>query len=246
MREPGRRDVGLKPDVLRTGPLLALDVRLQPDVTTTRHARNSDYRPGGSAGIVSEMARRHREEAPGAIWHVVCQGNGRQRIVLGNDDRLLLVRRLGAVVQRQGWVCHSWCLMDTHLHGLVETPEPNLGAGMQLLTGWYARRFNARHCREGHLFQGPYFAERIDGEEQFLNVAVYQVLNPVLAGLCTAPEHYPWSSYRQTAGLANAFPWVSAELVLGSLDDDRGRAQELYRRLVAASLAEKVSGRGAS
>jgi REP element-mobilizing transposase RayT len=190
------------------------------------------------------MPRRHREEAPGAFWHVVCQGNDRQPIVLGDGDRSLLTRRLGEIVGRQGWVCHAWCLMTTHLHALLETPEANLGRGIQLVTGWYARRFNLRHGREGHLFGGRYFAERIDGPGQFLNVAVYQVLNPVLAGVCATPGRYGWSSYRQTAGLEDGVPWLSTELLLTSLDPDRERAQRIYRRVVAANLAEKLGARG--
>jgi REP-associated tyrosine transposase len=153
---------------------------------------------------------------------------------LDDHDRLAVVWRLAKVVDAHQWICHSWCLMDTHLHGMIETPEPNLGRGMQLLVGWYARRFNLRHDREGHVFQGPYFAGRVEDESHFQSTAIYHALNPVLAGLCAAPHQYRWSSYRQTAGLDRGFGFLTTDIVLGSLHDDVDRARQLYQRTVAA------------
>jgi REP element-mobilizing transposase RayT len=69
--------------------------------------------------------------------------------------------------------------MDNHFHALVETPEPNLSEGMQLLNGIYAQEFNAIVGRTGHLFQGRYYSVRIQREEQLLETARYVVLNRV-------------------------------------------------------------------
>lgn len=41
---------------------------------------------------------------------------------------------------------------------LLETPEPNLVAGMQWVQSTYTKRFNATHRECGHLFQGRYKA----------------------------------------------------------------------------------------
>ena len=43
--------------------------------------------------------------------------------------------------------------MGNHEHLFVETPEPNLSAGMQYLNGSYTG-CNRRMRRVGHLFQG--------------------------------------------------------------------------------------------
>jgi REP element-mobilizing transposase RayT len=61
--------------------------------------------------------------------------------------------------------------MPNHYRLLVETPQPNLGNGMHLLNGRYARRFNARHERVGHLFQGLYRAEVVERDEHLLEPA---------------------------------------------------------------------------
>ncbi len=40
---------------------------------------------------------------------------------------------------------HDWVLLDNHYHLFVETPEPNLAAGMKWLQNANTRRFNTRH-----------------------------------------------------------------------------------------------------
>jgi putative transposase len=145
------------------------------------------------------MARRLRELVAGDIYHVVARGNGGSRIFLDDQDRAEYLRLLGRATGRCRWNVLAHCLMSNHVHLLVETPEPNLPAGMQWLHGRYGRYFNDRHDRVGHLFQGRYKAVRQKTDEQLWHVIRYIALNPVEAGLCDDPEDYPWSSYSALA-----------------------------------------------
>jgi REP element-mobilizing transposase RayT len=138
-----------------------------------------------------------REEVPGGVYHVFARGNDRGRIFRYDDDRRIYLALLRRTVRRQRWRCLSYCLMVNHVHLLVETPEPNLAVGMQRLHGAYAQTFNARHDRNGHLFQGRYGAVRIESDRQLWVAVRYVARNPVEAGLCTRPEHYAWSSHRE-------------------------------------------------
>ena len=55
--------------------------------------------------------------------------------------------------RQRGWLLTAFCVMDTHVHLLIETPEPDLSAGIGRIQGRYARRFNKRHGSHGALFQ---------------------------------------------------------------------------------------------
>jgi hypothetical protein len=79
------------------------------------------------------MARPLRLEFPGAVYHLTSRGNARQDIVVDDRDRSQLLSLLAHVVDRYGWLCHAYCLMDNHYHLLVETPQPNLSLGMRQL-----------------------------------------------------------------------------------------------------------------
>src|SRR5207247_381934 len=147
------------------------------------------------------MARPLRLSYPGALYHVTARGNARQAIYTDDADRQMFLLVLEDVETRYHWLCHAYCLMDNHYHLLLETPQGNLSAGMRQVNGVYTQRFNRRHGRVGHIFQGRFKAILVERESYLLELCRYLVLNPVRAGIVRQPERYRWSSYRATAGL---------------------------------------------
>ncbi len=83
------------------------------------------------------MARPLRIEFSGALYHVMSRGNDRRAIVRDDADRNRRLAWLARTVETYGWRLHAFALMDNHEHLFVETPEPNLSAGMQRLNGSY-------------------------------------------------------------------------------------------------------------
>jgi putative transposase len=182
------------------------------------------------------MARPLRIQFPGAVYHVTSRGNAQQEIFSDDSDRELLLEILGRSVSRYGVACHAYCLMRNHYHLLVDTPAGNLSETMRHLNGVYTQSFNRRHRRVGHAFQGRYKAILVEREGHLLELARYVVLNPVRAGLCARAEEWPWSSYRATAGLVEAPPWLTTSWILSQLGRQTRRAQDRYREFVAEGL----------
>ena len=141
------------------------------------------------------MGRGPRILLPGGIYHVTCRGTGPIAIYRDDVDRVRFLNRLDVVERRLGWLRRALCLMGTHFHYLVETPEPNLSQGMHQLKGLYAQLFNRRHRRVGVLFESRFHAKLIESDEQLAATRDYIAANPVRAGLCTRPEDWPWSWY---------------------------------------------------
>jgi putative transposase len=160
------------------------------------------------------MPRRPRLQFHGAIYHVNTVGNRRVPIFLSDADYELFLVQLERVVKRFGWKVYAYCLMPDHYHLLVETPEPNIAAGMQMLNGGYAQPFNARHGKEHHVFGERYHAEVVGRDAHLLEVARYICLNPVRAGLCTEASEWRWSAHRVLVGLEKAPSWLAADELL--------------------------------
>jgi putative transposase len=179
------------------------------------------------------MARRLREDVAGGIHHVVAKGNAGAAIVADDLDRNAFVGRLAKTVERSGWACLSYCLLDTHVHLVVGTPRPNLGAGMQWLLGAYAQNFNHRHDREGHLFRARFYSRRIQSESHLVSTLAYVALNPVRAGVVERPEQWRWSSYAATVGRSRAPGFFDPRAVLQLVDWDPVRAQLRFELAVA-------------
>ncbi|MGI8603326.1 MAG: transposase, partial [Verrucomicrobiales bacterium] len=98
------------------------------------------------------MPRQLRIEMAGGMYHVMARGDRREPIFHGDADRELFLRTLGEACERCGWRVHAWVLMSNHYHLLLETPRPNLVAGMSWLQNTFTIRFNRRHRLSGHLF----------------------------------------------------------------------------------------------
>lgn len=138
------------------------------------------------------------------------------------------------MVDRYGWRCHSYCILGNHYHLLVETPQPNLPAGMRQLNGVFTQRYNRRRNRCGHLFQARYKAVLVEAESHLLGSVRYIGWNPVRAGLCSEPAAWEWSSYPAMLGLAPCPGFLTTSWILGQFDRDRAVARERLRRFVEA------------
>ena len=193
-----------------------------------------------------QMARALRVEYAGAVYHVMCRGNNGQDIFLSNSDRECFLQTLEESCLKTGWRVHAYVLMDNHYHLLLETPEPNLVAGMKWLQGTYTQRFNKRNGRCGHLFQGRYKSLIIDPEANgyFSVVGSYIHLNPVRAALCSDPCNYLWCSCRYYADEALQPPdWLALDRIRGALGLS-GSNRELssqYQNYIRARAVEELN-----
>jgi REP element-mobilizing transposase RayT len=185
------------------------------------------------------MARPLRLELPGAVYHVTSRGNARQAIFLDKDDRESFLEILSSVAARFRWLCHAYCLMETHYHLLVETPEGNLSRAMRQLNGVYTQVFNRRHKRVGHLFQGRYKGILVEKEAHLLELCRYVVLNPVRAGLVRRAAEWKWSSYRATGREAKRSSFLETDWVLSQFGRSQGEAKRAYRRYILEGIQGK-------
>jgi putative transposase len=185
------------------------------------------------------VPRPLRIQFPGAVYHVMNRGNGRQAIFADAADArrfMALVEEIAAPLE---WRFHAYCLMTNHYHFVIHTPHANLSAGMQALAARYTQDFNRRHARDGQLFRGRFHAILVERESYLVPLVRYVVLNPVLAKLVDDPAAWRWSSYRATAGAAAAPPLLDLSWMIGLYGAALPEAQQAWRAHVAECLAER-------
>jgi len=190
------------------------------------------------------MARPLRIEYPGAVYHVTSRGNARQAIFLSDADRRKFLDVLADTVEKYNWLCHAFCLLDSHYHLVVETTDPNLSLGMRQLNGVYTQAFNRAHQKVGHLFQGRYKAILVEKGSYLLELCRYVVLNPVRAGMVSEPDEWKWSSYTSTAYAGKVPDYLTIDWVLGQFAEKKTAARQRYRKFVADGLVNRVQPLG--
>ena len=166
------------------------------------------------------------------------------RIVMDDADRLRFLDELRRVVSSHGWLCMAYCMLDTHVHVVICTPEPNLGDGMKLLLGDYAITYNRRLGRSGYVFARPFWSRRVDKPYYVRCAVLCTVLNPVAAGLCRQPSEFRWSSYNETVGAVPPSGLLDPEILLRPLDEDAGRARIMFREVVDDAVERLAARRG--
>jgi REP-associated tyrosine transposase len=178
------------------------------------------------------MGRPRRIEYPGAVHHVVSRSNAGEEIFRHDRDAAVFCATLARAIRDHRWRCHAYCVMPTHYHLLLETPQATLSTGMHRLNASYARLFNAAAERRGHVFQKRFHSELIARDEHLMEALRYIVLNPVRARLVDDPAAWTWSSYRSTAGLEPAPRWVTTEDALRLFGPRPEDARLAYRVFV--------------
>jgi hypothetical protein len=108
---------------------------------------------------------------------------------------------------------------------------------MMVLNGSYARHFNSRNGRVGHVFQGPYTTVLVTRDAHLMELSRYMAMNPVRAGLAADPAGWPWSSYRPTAGLERVPPYLRVDRVRSFFGAAGSRGADEFREFVDAANA---------
>ena len=205
---------------------------------------------GVERGSVAGMARPIRVEFPGAVYHVMARGNERREVFRDDQDRTRFLETLAETVRQFGLRVQSYCLMPNHYHMVLGTPQANLSRAMAWLQTTYTARFNARHRRRGHLFQGRFKAQLVDADEYACWLVEYVHLNPVRPRKKDAPiaperveelKRYEWSSHRDYAGWRKNPPsWLCLDW-LAYWGRTRREAQRQYRQAMDRAFGHAVN-----
>ena len=151
------------------------------------------------------MSRTGRIQSESDIYHVTARGVGKQVIFEDDRDR----RKFGKTMRDRLDECnvelYAWCFMQNHIHLLLHCPLSTMSSFMRLLLSDYARYYNWRYDRVGHLFEKRFDSKPVIDERQLLATIRYIHQNPHDLGV-TDFSAYPWSSYREYIGA----PFISS------------------------------------
>ena len=178
------------------------------------------------------MARPWRIEYEGAFYHLLSRGNEKRDIFIDDDDRCMFLNTLGEMAERFAVDIFAYVLMNNHYHLLIRTQRANLTKAMHWFGVTYTTRFNYRHSRSGHLFQGRYKSILVQNDAYLVQLSCYIHRNPLRSGIVKRLADHPWSSYRAYAYGKQAPAWLSTELILAQFAGEGKEQHRLYREKI--------------
>jgi putative transposase len=184
------------------------------------------------------MPRKPRMYLPGIPAHVVQRGNNRTACFFADEDYQFYLECLREGLARHEVALHAYVLMTNHVH-LLMTPakEHSISRLMQHLARLYVLYVNKTYQRTGTLWEGRHKASLIQADSHLLTCYRYIELNPVVAGIVSAPDEYRWCSYRWHAwGKRNAL--ITDHALYNDLGNEAGARQFAYRELFKYQIPE--------
>ena len=141
------------------------------------------------------MARLPRINSSIGMNHIILRGVNKKSIFLDDSDRRKFLKCLLIAHEKSDFILHAYCLMDNHVHMLIQANTEPLGETVKRFAVSYAAYFNRKYDRVGHLFQDRFRSVPVETEDSYLRVVRYILQNPVKAGVCSHVADYRWSSY---------------------------------------------------
>ena len=129
------------------------------------------------------MPRCARAVSLTGYYHVYDRGNSKQIIFEDDSDRYRFLSDISDRFARHEVAVLAWCLMDNHFHLMVDDPFDNLSKAMQCALTAYAKYFNGKTGRTGHLFDNRYSRVAVESDTQAVQLLDYIHLNPVKGAL---------------------------------------------------------------
>ena len=172
------------------------------------------------------MSRVARVKSSTKVYHVILRGNGKQDILLDDEDKGKFLKEIKNAKEKYGYELYTYCLMTNYIHLVMFDKEEKLSKIMQSLAVTYSSYFSKKYEKVGHLFQNRFLSKPVETREYLMQVCRYIHQNPVKAGISKV-DGYNWSSYKEYTGGEKI---VSTKLVLSLFGNGREEAIDNFRK----------------
>ena len=162
------------------------------------------------------VGRRSRIHYPGAVYHAMARGVNGDDIFHDDHDRRLFLLILRQLEYETGCKTIAYCLMGNHFHWAIRIDEVSLSRVLQRLLTRYAKSFNIKYGRKGHLFQNRFKSTLCTDDVYLLGLVRYIHLNPVRSRFVSDPADWEWSSHLDYLG-HRKYPLSDIQIVYGAL-----------------------------
>lgn len=180
------------------------------------------------------MPRKPRIISSTGIYHIILRSVNQQIIFEEDSDYQKFLFILSDCKSKYDVDIFAYCLMSNHIHILLHSDFGTLSHFFLSLETRFARWYNDKYIRYGHLFQERYHSKAVEDEAYFITSFLYIHNNPVKAGLSRFASEYRWSSYNAFFGEKN--PLVNISYPINIL----GTKENLQHRLAAGNINDNV------
>ena len=163
------------------------------------------------------MPTRLRVDLAG-YHHVINRGVNRSIVFDHSDDKEMFLQIINKSATIHKVTLHDYCIMDNHYHLLIETQKENIATFMRIVNANYAKYYNKKYQRSGHLWQDRYKSRYITSEAYLYTLMRYIEYNPIEAGVTQKVGEYPFTLASLIVNSKEYYPCSHKSLLIKEFD----------------------------
>lgn len=177
------------------------------------------------------MARQARILSPTNYYHIMIRGNNREYIFINPIHKNYYLEILKEQAEEGLIEIAAYCVMDNHVHIVVEADMLNLTKAMKSINIKFAMKINKEKNRIGHVFQDRFKSEPIFNDAHLQQIIRYVHNNPVKAKISKSLDVYKWSSYNEYINESEIINKNQKEFILNYFDEDINKFETFHKEV---------------
>jgi putative transposase len=176
------------------------------------------------------MPRTAREKSPDAMFHIMSRSISELDLFRDDEDKkryMNIVRRYKGKYKIK---IYAYCLMDNHSHLMIDANGADISKVMHGINLSYARYYNKKYNRYGHLFQDRFKSKVIKNNGYSVRLSAYIHKNPYsMEEYKNRIEQYEYSSLGIYMGIRrDVMKIIDKGYLLGMFSSIKADAVKLY------------------
>jgi putative transposase len=180
------------------------------------------------------MPRVARIKSNESIYHVMCRSISEVKLLKDDEDKLKYLDYIRNYQKLHKFNVYGYCLMDNHVHLMIDSNGADISQIMHGINFSYARYFNRKYKRHGHLFQDRFKSKVINTDGYLITASAYIHNNATdVEGFKECPENYEYSSLAVYLGLRkDPFELIDSNFILALFGNNFKKARGRYYQFV--------------
>ena len=188
------------------------------------------------------MPRTARVKHENFKLHVMVRSIMEVDLFAEDADKVKYLSIIQRIQIKYGFKVYAYCLMSNHAHLIIDCAGADISKVMHAINLSYARYFNRKYDRYGHLFQDRFKSKVINNERYMINLSAYIHNNPKdIPGYEDNVELYPFSSLKEYLNKTDTFGILSKSYLSKIIGLSSKYKESAYLALVKESIDSEIS-----
>lgn len=188
------------------------------------------------------MPRTARIKFENAIYHIMMRGISDIRLFRSNADKEKFLDLLKKYKDSFLFKLYAYCVMDTHVHLLINSNGADVSKFMHNINQCYAQYYNNKYNRKGHVFGDRFKSNIALNDISIMCMSAYIHNNPKdIRGYRNCVENYKYSSFSTYIGRNYSDELLDTSFILNYFHRDPILSRKRYYEFVKSRIDSKFS-----